>query len=287
MNRILIQPAFRLSITAVLLSTLLCPWGQAGGQSAAPAASAAAPQTTGKAAAQAPGLPGIHKPISAENLTEREYSNAWPKPSFPSTEREKKQFTVEYVYRYAQSDYKPAVDVPQITHAQSQTDTPEHTFIAYISALKSGDYDWWLSLWDIRSQQMFRDEAVSKKQDAAYYKAQFQSQFGGKPVTLYSRLETVDDVLLEYFVGPKQVSRPAMLYPAPMRNEAGRWLLTRELQNFPFVPFLGSQTLRSSLDFVRIPPYSTQPVPPEAVQTQELFMRNQIRGADSATNFPW
>jgi hypothetical protein len=272
---------FKLSLSPVwLLAILLAAPASFRGQVSVQSAAKPAPQDT------APSI-GSYKPISADNLTDREYSNVWPKPSFPSSDREKKQFTVEYVYRYAQSDYKPAVAIPQITHAQSQTDTPEHTFIAFISALKSLDYDWWLSLWDTRSQQMFREEAVSKKQDAAYYKAQWQHQFGGLPVTLYSRVETVQDIMLEYRIGVQKPGQPTPLYPAPMRNESGRWLLTRELGDSSFVPFLGQPVISGPLDFMPAPAYSGQPVHPVVTQSQDLFFHNVGLGTSSATSFPW
>jgi hypothetical protein len=276
MQRTIAQPGLLLCCTATLLATLL------------PVSQPATAQTAAKRAPAPPAPPlALDKPISADNLTERGYTDGWPKPSYPSTDREKKQFTVEYVYRYAQSDYNPPVAVPQITHAQSQTDTPEHTFLAFMSALKSQDYDWWLSLWDTRSQQMFRDEAVAKKQDAAFFKAMWQQQFAGRPVTLVSRLETVGDIVLEYRLGVAAQGKQAPLYPAPMRNENGRWVLTRELSDQAFVPFLGQQTISGPLDFEPAPGYSGRPQIAVVTQSQQLFFRNVGKGTSSATSFPW
>ena len=106
-----------------------------------------APPSTPPATAQKSQTAPKPVPISSANLADRAYSDAWPKPSYPASDREPKQFTVEYVYRYVQSDYKPPVTLPVVRHSEAQTDTPEHTLIAAISAVKTLDFDWWLSLW--------------------------------------------------------------------------------------------------------------------------------------------
>ena len=231
--------------------------------------------------------PAYPKGISSNNLIDRAYGPAWPKPSFASSEREKKQFTVEYVYRYVQSDFTPAVEIPTVRHSEAQTDTPEHTLVALISALKTLDYDWWLSLWDTKSQELFRDEAKTKKQDAAYWKPIWQSTFVGKPVTLYSRLETVFDITLEFRIGAQQAGRPSTLFPAVFRFENGHWALTRELGDSSFLPWMGRSAMSVNLDPIPVPEYSGKPLDPAAMKAQGLFFNNQSRGETSATDFVW
>ncbi len=234
-------------------------------------------------------LPDMSKatPITSANLKDRTYSDSWPKPSFPSSERAGKQFTVEYVYRYVQSDYTPAVVLPQVRHSEAESDTPEHTLIALLSAVKTLDYDWWLSLWDTKSQQLFRDEATAKKQDSAYWKAVWQKQYVGKPATLVSRIETVNDIMLEFRVGPLQPGAGTGLQPVIVKRENGRWVLTRELGEFSFMPWTGRDTISGSVDIVQTPQYSDQPVSPAILKTQNLFLANQARGQSSATEFVW
>ncbi len=267
-----------LFVAAAAVSSLL-PGPRAYGQTPTPQPAPAIDPATG--------LPKGMIPITSANLTERAYNDAWPKPSFPATDRQKKQFTVEYVYRYVQSDYTPAVVVPQVRHSEAQADTPEHTFVAFISAVKTLDYDWWLSLWDTKSQQLFRDEATTKKQDAAYWKGVWQTYFPGKAITLESRIETVNDVMLEFRIGPVVPGRSGGLQPAVMRREGGRWVLTRELGEYPFLPWMGESAVSMPLDFMQVPEFSGKPLPPAAATGQSLFFSNQTRGEKSATDFVW
>jgi len=268
----------RFLFAALIALPLACPENRLAAQTA---------PATPAAVAQQPVQPPYPKGISSNSLLDRTYGPAWPKPSFPSSDREKKQFTVEYVYRYVQSDYTPAVDIATVTKSQAQTDTPEHTLVALISALKTLDYDWWLSLWDTKSQELFRDEAKTKKQDAAYWKPIWQANFVGKPVTLYSRLETVFDITLEFRVGAQQPGHPSNLFPVVLRFDGGHWVLTRELGDSSFLPWMGRPTLSVNIDPIPVPEYSGKPVDPVAIKSQGLFFHNQSRGEDTATDFVW
>jgi hypothetical protein len=226
-------------------------------------------------------------PISSANLADRAYSEAWPRPSFPASDREPKQFTVEYVYRYVQSDYKPPVTLPVVRHSEAQTDTPEHTLIAAISAVKTLDYDWWLSLWDVKSQAIFRERATTDKQDAAFWKAFWQANFPGKAVTLESRIELVFDIMLEFRVGTTVNGKGGGLQPIVLRREDGHWALTLELSKEPFLPWTGQNVISGPLDLTPLPPFNPDSVPDVAVKAQSLFFSNQPRGASSATDFVW
>lgn len=245
-------------------------------------------QTTGAATASTTPPPEPAKAITSQNLQDRPYSTSWPAPDFPSTSRKAKQFTVEYVYRYAQSDYTPAAKITAVKRAESRNDTPEHLLVACISAQQSLDYDWWLSLWDARSQAMITDLAKTQKHDAAYWKAAWQRGLEGKTVTLYSRLELPNDIVLEYRVGPVVQTMPGLqTIPMPMRREGGKWLLTLELNDSGFVPFLGQDAYNAPIGFVPDPKYSGNSAPVAALKSQELFFRDQTRGSQSATEFVW
>ncbi|HEY4358884.1 MAG TPA: hypothetical protein VGN16_24265 [Acidobacteriaceae bacterium] len=247
--------------------------------------------------AQKPGTPSAAvpqgsvtaaKPITSQNLQDRPYSAGWPAPDFPSSTRKARQFTVEYVYRYAQSDYTPAAKITPVKRGESKNDTPEHLMIASISAEQSLDYDWWFSLWDSRSQAMITDLAKTQKHDAAWWKAAWQRSVAGKTVTLYSRLELPNDIILEYRMGAPVPATPGLqTIPMPMRREGGKWFLTLELNDSGFVPFLGQDAYNSPLDFVPEPKYSSLPAPVAALKSQGLFFRDQTRGSESATEFVW
>jgi hypothetical protein len=225
--------------------------------------------------------------IGAQNLIDRPYSSMWPKPSFPTGDRQQKQFTVEYVYRYLQDDYKPAVTLTHVPRSAAEQDTPEHTLAALITAIQTLDYDWWVSLWDTRSREIFEQQAKEKKFDAAWWKARWQRSFQGKTVVLVTRLETVSDIILEIRVGPQTPGQPSPLNPFTFRLEQGKWYATQELGDSGFLPFFGQDTMTQNLDFTPDPHYSQRDEPPVVGKSQRLFFRNQTRGESSATDFVW
>ena len=271
-------PALFLALLVLLPSAAI--HAQTAPATTAPSRAAASSQVGPATAAKAGG-------ISSQNLIDRPYSEAWPKPGFPIGDRQQKQFTVEYVYRYLQDDYKPAVTLTQVPRSAAQQDTPEHTLTALITAIQTLDYDWWLSLWDTRSREIFEQQAKEKKFDAAWWKTRWQRSFQGKTVVLVSRLETVSDIILEIRVGPQTPGQPTPLNPFTFRLEQGKWYATQELGDSGFLPFFGQDTMTQNLDFTPDPRYSQHEEPPVVGKSQSLFFRNQTRGESSATNFVW
>lgn len=97
-----------------------------------PAQTTPAPRKPAAADADAPVVPQINThPLGAKELAKRPYSPVLPAPLYPSTPRKQSQFVVQYVYNYAQSTYSPPVNLPQVSRASAQRDTPEGTLIAF------------------------------------------------------------------------------------------------------------------------------------------------------------
>lgn len=221
-----------------------------------------------------------------QGLSTRPYSPLLPEPSYPSTPRRDEQFTVEYVYRYAESDYTPEVVVKTVPKAAARQDTPEHAFIALISATSALDYDWWLSLWDKKSQEMILAEGKQRGQDAAYWRSVWQ-RTNGPASTLVKRLETPANVILEYREGQREPGKPEGLFPAVFKLQDGKWLLTRELSDSLFFPYSlqGGNSFAISTFLVPSVAFSGQHTPFQ--QIQDLYLRNQPAGLDTATRTIW
>ena len=240
-------------------------------QQAPPASSAQAPQEH------------IYQP---GNLAERPRSIFMPAPSYPTSALKNTQFTVEYVYRYAESHYTPAVPIQNLTRAKAQLDTPEHTFESLISATRSLDYEWFLSLWDAKSQALFREQATTKKQDANFWRERWRASMQGKTVFLQKRLELVNYVILEYSAGAGSAPTQT-LQPVVLKLVDGKWLLTQELAESSVLFFVGQGQASAAgpADFYPIPQYSGQPAPLEG--QQELFFAQEPKGMTTASRIVW
>jgi hypothetical protein len=209
------------------------------------------------------------------------------RPAYPAAEPEKKQFVIEYVYHFTETDYSPAVVMQPVTRATAKYDTPEATFSAMIAAMRSGDYDWWLTLWDDTSQQILKDEAEHDKYNAAFYRNAWQRAYQGKDVVLVRRLDIPTNVLLEFRIGAPQPGKGEQLSPVVLRRLGVRWYLTQELAPSPFLQGQLSTQPVVSEDV----PFVPQPAFAGGVnifqQVQLNFFKVHPTGADSATEVAW
>lgn len=245
----------------------------------------AAAQASSPAPAASASMPTEHR-YAPGNLAERPYNIFMPAPSFPTSPRRDTQFTVEFVYRYAESQYTPPVLIPNIPKEKEALDTPEHAFEAVISAARSLDYAWWLSLWDAKSQVMFQNDANVNKRDANFWKEHWRSTMQGKTVFLQKRLELVNYVILEYSVdsGPKPSQA---LMPAVFKLVDGKWRMTQELADSTvlFLIGQGQASVRGDASFAPIAAYSGRPAPLES--QQRVFFEEQPKGLQTGTKLIW
>lgn len=107
-------------------------------------------------------LASDNKHYTSKDLSVRPYSPAIPAPLYPSSQRKQSQFTVQYVFNYATSNYTPPVPLALVSRAAARHDSPEAALTAYYSAMRSGDYEAWLQCWDEPSRKAL--EATTKQQ---------------------------------------------------------------------------------------------------------------------------
>lgn len=171
------------------------------------------------------------KILDSQHMAQRPYDASLPKPIFPSTPREQKEFTVRYIYDYAESTYTPPATLPVITPAQFDRSTPEGALIALVSAMQQGNYEAWLQCWDSVSQKTFSDA----KQDPATWRKNAQAALAGKTVVLVYRLEVVGYVILDARLATGKSQSP--VFPSIFRNVNGKWYATNELGSSNFLGY--------------------------------------------------
>ena len=213
--------------------------------------------------------PQEYRSFDPTHLKDRPYSGNLPKPQFPSSDRVQRDFVVEYVYDYALSNYTPSVRMPIQTPAQRKRDTPENALIAFYSAMRSGEYEYWFQSWDEPGQKELTDDAKNKKLDAAAWKKLWQQVFAGnRDAILVDRLETQSYVILDVQLPGTDLKR----VPTVFKLVQGQWLVTNELSVNPIL-YLYRPESAGVLNLV--PPVPTRDLDqgnPQQAQSQQQFL---------------
>jgi len=62
-------------------------------------------------------------------------------------------FTATLHYVYHSREYQPAVSIIYADRRPAKIATPEAALMSQLSALRKGDYDWWMGTWDAESRE--------------------------------------------------------------------------------------------------------------------------------------
>lgn len=192
---------------------------------------AQAPPPPGQSAPSAAPSNTVQVPLSSRQLSQRAYSAALPAPLYPATPRKQGQFTVQYVYNYAQSNYAPPVTLPILSRAAATHDTPEGSLTAFYAAMRSGDYEAWLQCWDEPSRRALEAITKSKKNGPEYWRSIWRQIYTGRRITLVDRIETVNYIILDTEIDDPAKPTAKQLDSQVLVGQAGKWLLTNEFTN--------------------------------------------------------
>jgi hypothetical protein len=164
-----------------------------------------------------------------------------PPPLFPTAPAEDKQLIFERVYNYRRLVYKPSIVVQRVTRDQASEATPEQAFAAQLSAMQSGDYEWWLSTWDKASQKFQIERSAQVKRTPADWRAIWDRAYRGQQVKLIERIQTGPlgpYVMLVYEMAAS--GQPAYRSNWVSKEEAGRWVTSLDLSADPIFQFYDS-----------------------------------------------
>jgi hypothetical protein len=189
-----------------------------------------------------PEMPPLPEPDNKKPAT------SVPPPIFPTAPAEDKQLIFERVYSYRRLVYKPAIVVQRVTRDQASEATPEQAFAAQLSAMQSGDYEWWLSTWDKASQKFQIERSAQVKRTPADWRAIWDRAYRGQQVRLIERIQTGPlgpYVMLVYEMAAS--GQPAYRSNWVSKEEAGRWVTTLDLSADPIFQFYDSGKDRVSI----------------------------------------
>ena len=204
----------------MLSALLLCAFtiGATAQQPAGPAVAG------GTAAGQAP------KQVDNAHVSDRPYNAIFTKPQFPSTGMQQKQFTLQYVYNYAESTYTPAVPLPSVGRSTAKFDTPENALIALYSSMRAGDYDAFLNCWDEPSRAGLEAQAKTTPEFKNKLMANWKTMVAGKPILLTHRLDTVNYIILDATIQNANGPGKSLEDPEVLVFEKGRWVFSNKFR---------------------------------------------------------
>lgn len=135
--------------------------------------------------------------IAAGWLAVAGWAGAAP-PAFETKPPESGQFVVEYLYNYTRRDYVPPARMQPVARAAASYATPEDAFVAQMSAMQSGDYDWWLAGWTADSRAQIVARNAQLKRTGRDWAEIWKKGFAGQEVRLLQRADTGPYVFVVY-----------------------------------------------------------------------------------------
>ena len=164
-------------------------------------------------------------------MATRPYSAFIPAPLYPSTPRVQKQFTVEYVYNYAESAYTPPVALPLTGRGAAKRDTPEAAAAAFYSAMRSGDYEGWLLCWEPTSRAALVAMTKEHPEGAEFWRAGWRKAYTAKNIVLVDRVETVNYIILDTRTIDAAKPGPGENHTLTLVSTGGAWLATNQFSD--------------------------------------------------------
>ncbi len=155
-------------------------------------------------------------------------------PSFARSTPLKKEFTAVKHYNFTIRNFSPAVVVEQLAEPILFEELlfPEQVVRSHISAMRAGDYDWWLSTMDEQLREMMKTADI-EKDFVEKRKAQWVALLQDTNVTMEQWIETgrylIITVRLHSEDNP-QIPKEGLEIPIVMSVREGTWLVTARLK---------------------------------------------------------
>lgn len=177
------------------------------------------------------GLLWPHGPAAAQGLGPQ-----WVFPSFPATPPEERTLTAVHIYNYEESLFAPPVTVTDpIPQAAADYSTPERAMITRVSAMMTGDFDWYQETWDPLSLAVLQEHDAYFNNDSAEYLERWANIYASHRNQLIRRIDSGSYVILTYkMIDEEGVGlMDDMEFPAVFEQQDGQWLASQDLMRDP------------------------------------------------------
>lgn len=148
-------------------------------------------------------------------------------PAFETTTPVKKEFRALKHYNFRIRSFSPSVVVESMEAPAEFHDTPEAALRAHVSAMRAGDYEWWLATLDQATQAMSQgaDElrGVSIDDRISSWAARFENVAS---VTMEDWIETGRFIVITLRMHAPDGSSDPEKFAIPLSIRDGQWLVT-------------------------------------------------------------
>jgi len=155
-------------------------------------------------------------------------------PTFDRSAPLKREFTAVKHYNFTTRNFSPAVIVEQLAEPIENDKLlyPEQTVRSHISAMRAGDYDWWLSTMDSGAREKLQQADIAKN-FIEKRKAQWAAVFKGASVTMERWIETGRYLIITVRLtsrNSQSATGGGIEIPIVMSVQEGTWLVTANLK---------------------------------------------------------
>ena len=226
--------------------------------------------------------PADMRRYSNADIAQRPYSTLLPSPLYPSSPRVQKQFSVQYLFNYAESAYTPPVPLPRVARASANRETPEGALSAFYSAMQNGDYEAWLECWDDPSRKELEAETKKSPKGAEFWRANWRKDFPGKRFVLLDRLETVNYIIFNVRIEDSAKPATSDNDQEILVAHQGKWFVSNAFSNDGFVMNFEPGKKKEVKEFEVRP--TAELVGPAALtgKAQNEFFANELRTSSVA-----
>ena len=105
---------------------------------------------------------------------------------------------MEHIYNYTTAAYTPQVTVTSVPRDEADYSQPESAVIAQFSAMRAGDYAWWISGWTDESREEMAARDLALGRDATFWVNAWREGLAGAEIRLVERIETGRYVWIRY-----------------------------------------------------------------------------------------
>ncbi len=165
------------------------------------------------------------------------YAGEWVWPTLDTSEPQTGELTVTTRYVYKLYVAEGAQELPVLDRPAATLETPVDALIARMSALRKLDYDWWLSLWDKRSRELYQEKDRREGRNRDYWLTLWKAQFRDARILVRKKIEYGKYTIFTYSVLSKtgQDIGGGIEFPLVLAKEDGNWKVTLDLRANPLL----------------------------------------------------
>ncbi len=175
------------------------------------------------------------------------------------TDPEIKKVVISNSYYFTIRYYRPPLKVTPITSATASYLTPQLAAVAFISAMSSGDFTWWRSIWTKDSNALMDKVDKEQSQPPDFWVGKWRQIFSGRDTYLDAQIQTGEFFIMVYrTVTPgTDLSKPSNDELAvPFKKDGNRWYATQELSEDPVLLYWNMPDIK--IERMARPPESTR-----------------------------